>query len=710
MRTGGAMSIRERSGGWRAAVDVGGTFTDIQLLELASGRAASYKTPTTPDDPGIGIVDGLQAAAARVGFDVADIDTLMHGTTIATNAVLERKLAQTALVTTAGFEDVLEIGRHVRSEVYAALAEPRTVLVPRHLRFGVDERTRADGGIERPVSCDSLARTIESVRASGADAVAVCLLHAYANPEHEQQLAEALGEALPDLNVCTSHAVSPELREFERTSTTVLNAALMPVVGRYVRRLAARLHAAGIAAELFLFQSNGGVLTPRQAADTPVRLLLSGPAGGALAVQTLGRAAGVENVVGIDMGGTSFDVCVVQHGQAREVTQGVIADCPVRVPMTEIRTVSAGGGSLARVDAAGRVRVGPESAGAEPGPASYGKGGTAATVTDANVALGRLSPNAFLNGEMQLDAGAAGRALRAHVGAALELDDAAAAAGVLRVAVAQMAAAIRLSLFEKGLDPRDFTLMSFGGAGGLHAADIATELGASRVLYPENAATLSAWGMLYADIMHDFAATRLLPAIPESAGALRGLRDSLTIAAEHRMGIPGEPREGPPKSVDYLYSADMRYRGQAYELQVPWPGDAVDADTIAEACVRFHDLHESNFAHCDRRVTPEIMTLRLRARQSLGEELASPHAPGPPARDHAADATGPEPRSVYFAETYQHVPVIGRSALAAGPATGPLIVEDQHTTIVIPGGWQVMQSRAGCLEASRPGAATEDGV
>ena len=670
----------------RIAVDVGGTFTDIQVLRVDSGATYSLKTPTTPADPGEGIVAGLQAAATRFDFRMGDVDTLIHGTTIATNAVLERKLARGALVTTAGFEDVLEIGRHVRKDIYAAIAEPRTLLIPRDLRLGVTERTRADGAIETPLAETTIANR-QSARTE-LDAIAVCSA-CLCQSAPEIQLAEALENALPGTQICTSHAVSPEIREFERTSTTVLNALLMPVVGRYLARLESRLDAAGIQARLYLFQSNGGVLAPLEAARLPVRLLLSGPAGGALGVQTLGRFADHQNLVGMDMGGTSFDVCVVEQDKIREVAQGEVADCPVRVPMLEIRTISAGGGSIARVDTAGRALVGPDSAGARPGPACYGHGGQAATVTDANVILGKLDPDAFLDGSMQLDADASHQVIRNTVASALSLNDEAAAAGVLDVAVAQMAAAIRLSLFEKGLDPRDFTLMSFGGASGLHAADVANELGANRVLYPLDAATLSV-SMLYADAQ-DYAVTCLTPALPESAATLAHLVAPLIEQATEALRGQGFSET----TMSLHLSADMRYRGQAYEIAVPWESAHISPATIESAVRQFHALHLAQFAHADESAIPEILTMRLRG---IGE-LRHPSQPlgDSPARktDEAHGA-----RDVWLQGARRTVPVLTRQELSAA-VSGPVVVEDPHTTIYIPSGWAIATGPAACLVAQK---------
>ncbi|PPR17409.1 MAG: Acetophenone carboxylase gamma subunit, partial [Alphaproteobacteria bacterium MarineAlpha10_Bin3] len=402
---------------FRAAVDIGGTFSDIQVLELATGRTCAHKTPTTPDDPSEGLIRGLCEIAERVGFSLDCIEQLLHGTTIATNAVIMSRLPPGALVTTAGFEDVLEIGRHERRDIYANRAESRTLLVPRDRRFGVAERTRANGDIEIALADAEIDRLASKLQAAAVDCVAVCLLHAYANPAHERQLEAGLARRLPGLAISVSHQVSPEIREFERCSTTVLNALLAPVVQHYLANLRDRMAQAGIDCPVLLVQSNGGVTSLETAARFPVRLLLSGPSGGALAAETIAEQTGRPNLIAVDMGGTSYDVSVVHDGRVKLVNQGDVAGCPVRLPMVEIRTIGAGGGSLARIDAVGRLAVGPQSAGARPGPACYGQGGDIPAVTDAHVALGRIDPDYFLGGAMKLDVGAACDAIQRHVAA-----------------------------------------------------------------------------------------------------------------------------------------------------------------------------------------------------------------------------------------------------------------------------------------------------
>jgi N-methylhydantoinase A len=680
-------------GNVRVAVDIGGTFTDIQVLHEMSGKTFSLKTPTTPDDPSRGLVIGVTEAARRFGFDPAQIGMLMHGTTIATNAVLERKLPRGALITTQGFEDVLEIGRHVRRDIYSAVAESRALLIPRARRFGVSERIQANGNIDVALDDAAVISLATQIGELDVDAVAVCLLHAYANPVHEQRVCKHLRQMLPDVRICASHDVSPELREFERTSTTVLNALLMPVVGRYLEQLEQRLGEAGFKGQLYLFQSNGGVMRPARAAEQPVRLLLSGPAGGALAAETIGRQHAMDAVVGIDMGGTSFDVCVVDRGGVREIAQASVAGLPVRVPMSEIRTISAGGGSIARVLASGELKVGPDSAGAIPGPACYGHGGEWATVTDANVVLGRLDPARFMNGELSVDLDAARTALHNAVGKPLKATVEEAAEGVLRVAVVQMAAAIRLSLFEKGLDPRDFALISFGGAGGLHAAEVAEELGSTRVLYPTDSATLSAWGMLHADVVHDRAVTR---AWQTSDGVTRDIAaavEQLVDDTRRQLASEGFNED----QVEVVLLGDMRYPGQAYEIPVPWPTPAITDANLQAAICGFHDAHETQFAHAERSVAPEVLTWRTRATARLPRVERADEAP----RVHS-DTPFEEQRNITLGGSAQSVPVVNRAALSLQvPRPGPMVLEDGQTTTFIPAGWVGRLLADGSFEATR---------
>ena len=676
----------------RVAVDIGGTFTDLEILEEGSGALHSLKVPTTPADPSIGLIEGVEASARQIGFGLGDIRLLLHGTTIATNAVLQRRLPMGALVTTEGFEDVLEIGRHVRRDIYSLRPKREPALVPRDRRVGIAERIRGDGSIEHALDPRDIDRIGAAISRLGVETVAVSLVNAFVNPAHERALRDGLARLLPDLPISLSSEIGPEIREYERTSTTVLNALLIPVMRAYLVRLKERMAEAGITAPLLLMQSNGGVCTVEAAGREPARLLLSGPSGGALAALKSAHDLGTPNLVGVDMGGTSFDVSVVRDGALSLVTQGEVDGLPVRLPMVEIRTIGAGGGSIAAVDAGGRLTVGPRSAGARPGPACYGHGGKEPTVTDANIALGRLDPAFFLGGAMALDLGAARRAIDEHVARPLSLDVERAAEGILAVTNTNLAGAIRLSLFEKGLDPRDFTLLSFGGAGGLHALPVAQELGISRVVFPSNASTFSAYGMLHSEIVHDLARSRVLVAAAESLLALSEAARELRRQAERMLEQDGLPRE----SWAFNLSADMRYHGQAFELSVPWGDVDPDAAQLGLLLERFHELHQRRFSYANPRDIVEIVTLRGSAigRMPRGETVRSAGQ----ARDEVVTE-----RAVFVGGARREIPIWRAKGLGSD-VRGPAIIEDDYTTIFVAAGWFCGPGDRGTLVAIREGA------
>ena len=676
----------------RIAVDIGGTFTDLQILDARSGAVVAWKTPTTPEDPSIGLLTGVKEAAARFGFALADVGLLLHGTTIATNAVLERKLARGVLLTTAGFEDVLEITRHFRRDVYGLAPDPFPVLVPRDRRLGVAERMRADGSVETPLDETTLAALLARIDATQAEAVGISLLHAYANPAHEQALKQWLGRERPGLPVSISSEISPEIREYERSSTTVLNALLVPVVKAYLEKLEARLGEGGFAPMVFLVQSNGGVCSLRTAAEQPARLLLSGPSGGALAAGRIAELLGKPNLVAVDMGGTSYDVSVVQENRVGVVTQGEIDRLPVRLPMVEMRTIGAGGGSIGSVDAGGRLTVGPRSAGARPGPVAYGRGGLEPTVTDANLALGRLDPDYFLGGAMKLDMPATRAAIAARVGTPLGLSTEAAAQGIITVVNANLGAAVRLSLFEKGLDPRDFALLSFGGAGGLHATDVATEMGINEVVFPREPGTLSAYGILFSDLVQDLARSRLLRADAASLPAIAALVAELRVEADAKLAADGVAAG----AREILVAADMRYHGQAFELLIPW-GDVSAPDEAALEALkqRFHAMHKQRFSYDSPAEAVEIVTLRVTAIGRLPKPEA---AEAVPAARPALKGT----RRVFEDHAWRDLPVWDREALPPEDIiTGPALVEEPFATHYISRGWTATLGAAGALIAKR---------
>jgi N-methylhydantoinase A len=675
----------------RIAVDIGGTFTDLQIFDARSGAITSLKTSTTPEDPSLGLMIGIKEAAARFQFALSDINYLLHGTTIATNAVLERKLARGALVTTARFEDVLEIGRHYRREVYALNPEVPPALIPRDRRIGIAERIRPDGSVETPLddlALEALGAKLDRLQVT---TVAVCLLNAYLNPVHEGRVEQYLARTRPALKVSCSSTLNSEIREYERTSTTVLNALLIPVISGYLDKLQARMRAESCEPRLLLVQSNGGVCSAATAAQEPVRLLLSGPSGGSAACALLSRVLGEANIVGVDMGGTSFDVSVVRDGRVNLISQGEIDKLPVRLPMVEIRTIGAGGGSIAKVRAGGRLTVGPESAGSRPGPACYGRGGTEPTVTDANIVLGRLDAEGFLGGGMRLDIAKARDAVEGSVARPLGLGVEAAAEGLLAVTNANLGAAIRLSLFEKGLDPRDFAMIAFGGAAGLHAIAVADELGIGRVVFPESASTLSAYGILHSDIAHDLVRSQVLEAKPDNVGTLARMVAALLDEARARLDADAVPARD--RRIEL--AADMRYKGQAFELTVPAASANLDGSVLDQLIGSFHDMHFQRFSYSNPGATVEIVSLRVSA---IGQ-LPKPH--GTIAPEHGERSAGRH-RKVWIGDRWREIAAWNRGQIAPNtPFKGPAVIEEAYTTVLIAEGWTCQRDTSGHLIAER---------
>lgn len=543
----------------RVGIDAGGTFTDFVVAHL-DGRIETFKIRSNPANPASVILEGLRRAGA------GKRDEVVHGSTVATNALLERKGVRTALVTTAGFEDVIQIGRQNRAQLYVLSPPPKKVLADPELCFGVAERTYFDGAIAKtPEGLERLARKLKQAKV---DSIAICLLHSYANPDNERAVREAIKNAAP--YVCCSHEICPEFREYERTATTFLNAYVGPLIDRYVSQLES-------VPKLWIMQSNGGLIRAREAREHAVRTLLSGPAGGVIGAIETARLSGYDKVLGFDMGGTSTDVSL-SEGEARQTAEAYIDNIPVRVPMLDIQTVGAGGGSIARVDEGGLLRVGPESASAIPGPACYGEGDLP-TVTDAHVVLGRIQPDRFLGGSMPVYAERAAAAID-RIARVLKLTRKAAAQGILRVANANMERAIRSVSVERGYDPREFALVAFGGCGGLHACEIADDLGIRTVVVPEHAGVLSALGMLMADRLRDY-----------TAGV---------VGREWRFAeLEKRARKDMPRAVLQRY-LDMRYVGQSYEL------------TVREGA-SFHKAHQKMYGYSDESRPTEVIAIRLRA-------------------------------------------------------------------------------------------------
>jgi N-methylhydantoinase A len=661
----------------RIGIDIGGTFTDFVLFDPTSGALQTFKRLSTPRDPAEAVLEGLWEAGNRlavIGNRLPDTDhripltEIIHGSTVATNALLERKGARTAFVATAGFRDLLAIGRQNRSQLYDFFADRPEPLVPAELRLEIVERVDRHGQVLLPLDPAGLAPLVERLRQTGVQSVAVCLLFSFANPAHEQQIGAALRQA--GLLASLSSEILPEFREVERASTTVINAYVSPVLDRYIGRLAQELQ--GV--DFRIMQSNGGCISAQQARREAVRSILSGPAGGAVGAFHVAQAAGLPRVLTFDMGGTSTDVALCDGG-VQVTSEGEIGGLPVRIPLIDIHTVGAGGGSIARVDVGGALRVGPQSAGADPGPACYGRDGNLPTVTDANLVLGRLPADRFLGGQMVLDAAASEAALtrlaqEAGLTPVPGLSPAQAVAlGVVQIANAHMERALRVISVERGHDPADFALLSFGGAGGLHACDLARALGIHTVIVPPGASTLSAFGMLVADVVKDYVQTVMLAGtvafedLEELGGTLaqRGLAD---VAAE---GVPWE-------RITLYPQLDVRYRGQAYELNIPLTPDFVAA---------FHAEHQRVYSHSQPAAAIEIVNLRLRAVGAVPRPVLPDAEPGDP--DPNAAYLGHRP--VVLADGLADVALYDGAAMCPGCVlTGPAIVVYRDTTVFLPAG------------------------
>jgi N-methylhydantoinase A len=680
----------------RIGVDTGGTFTDCVVL--AGGQVKVLKVFSTPADASSAIVQGVrqlagdETRARRGGKESALAKSkvaargrleIIHGTTVGTNSLLERRGARVAVVTTAGFEDLLDIGRQARPRLYDLNVQREPPLAPRARRFGVKERIGPEGKILLPVSVAEIRRLLSRVKASGADSLALCFLFSFANPAHERRVAAAL-ESL-GLPLSISHEILPEFREFERLSTVVINAYLAPRMGTYLRNLEGRMravrarHGVPRRPRIYVMQSNGGISTAARAGEQPVRTILSGPAGGVVASAWLAGQIGLKRAVSFDMGGTSTDVCLLD-GAPRTTNETSLAGLPVAVPVLDVHSVGAGGGSLARIDAGGALRVGPESAGASPGPICYGRGGAGLTVTDANLVLGRLDPEHFLGGTFNLDAQAAARgfekflagpAPHAGIASTTEL-----AAGIVAVSNATMEKALRVISVERGYDPRDFSLICYGGAGGLHAADLARALGLPAVIVPQNPGAFSALGILLSDVVRDAAQSILMPVPAGGKSPARALLSQIDrrFSRLHRLALSELRREGfDADRAQASHRLDVRYQGQSYELSVPFTSGFRES---------FHREHAKAYGYAYPERHLEIVNLRLRLVIPTPKSRWRPRKPGPAQQSQEALV---RTKPVWFESKPFATGIYERQRLAAGAGLGgPAVIVEYSATTVVP--------------------------
>ena len=665
---------------WRIGVDSGGTFTDVCLFEESTGRTEVWKVPSTPDDPSRGIALGVAEALERVGATPDQVSYFGHGTTVGTNALIQLRGAPTGLIATDGFRDLLEIGRQKRPDLYDLQADKPTVLIARDLRLEVPERVRHDGTVETVLDEQAVREAARTLKQAGVQSVAICFLYSFIRPEHEAIARRIVAEEFPEAFISSSSDVAPEFREYERMSTAVVNAYLGPIMHRYIERLGTRLNELGLKVKPHLTQSNGGVIGFEQAARLPVRTVLSGPSTGVVAAQAIGEQTGIGNLITFDVGGTSSDVALLQDGQCQLASEAVVHGYPIKAPMLDIHTVGAGGGSIAYVDNGGLLKVGPRSAGANPGPVCYGLGNTEPTVTDANVVLQTLNPTHLLAGRMAINRQLAVDAI-AGLAEKLGLGVMETAQGILSVVIANMARAIRVISVQRGHDPRDYALVAFGGAGPLHAARLAKELEMTRVVIPRSPGILCATGLLLTDLRADFASTQLRILDEDALSSINSAFQSL----EHQANAWFEEERIAAHDRTLARSVDVRYLGQNYEIAVPVPDSHASGRTLAAIAERFAIEHERlyGFAAPDNPI--QLVTCRASA---AGQVRKAVFLPSP---EQGADASAARigARQVWMPELGDFVecPIYDRALLGAGNLIqGHAIIEQMDTTtIVLPG-------------------------
>ncbi len=681
------------------SVDVGGTFTDLVALDEATGEMVNIKVPTTPRNPEAGVVDAFRSFLD--GGKPDSVGMVSHATTIATNALfgqLNLELPKTALITTSGFRDVVEIGRQRRAEVYNLFFQRPPMLVERRLRYEVDERTEASGEVSRPLDRAQLDAVLDEVEAEGVESLAVAFLNSYANPANEEEALRAVEDRGLAVHATASSRISNEYREYERFSTAVVNAVLIPIIHTYLTALTGEMKGLGVSAPLYVMQSNGGLSTAENVSQKPVTIVESGPSAGVIAAAWLGELAGEQNLISFDMGGTTAKAGTVRGRMPEVVPEYEVAGrihmgrlvkgsgYPVRFPFIDLAECSAGGGTIAWVDEGGAMRVGPTSAGASPGPACYDRGGTEPTITDANLLLGRLNPESLLGGGMKIYAGKAEEAFK-RLSSRLGIDASEAAVGVVRLANSMMSKILRIVSVERGYDPRDFAIVAFGGAGPMHVCALAEELGVDKVLVPPNPGMFSALGLLTADLFHDY--TRAMVSRLDEADVGKAERSFIEMEEEGRETLASEGV--PPARMTFIRQMDLRYLGQAYELTVEVPRRL--AGGLGSMAASFHSRHMEVYGYAAKDEPVELVSLRVRAVGPI---------PKPRLREHRRGAK-PQPssrRGVYFEGPREWIdtPIyIREQARWSKPIEGPAVVEQYDATTVVYPGWEASMDDIGDL-------------
>lgn len=667
--------------GYMIGVDVGGTFTDFSLFDTENGSLKNYKRSSTPEDPSKAIVEGISSILESEGIDAGEVTYLAHGTTVATNALIEKKGARMGLITTEGFKDLMEIGWQKRPSLYDLLKEKPESLIPEGMKCEVRERILYDGSIKIPLEEEDVRRAARYLRGQGAKSIAVCTLFSFLNPVHEKRIREIVAEEYPECYLTASHELVPEFREYSRMSTTVLNAYLGPVMEAYVHNFERSVQEAGVRVSPYVTQSNGSIISIAETIDCPIKTAVSGPSAGVIGAVFIGQQCGEEKVITFDMGGTSIDVSLIEDGKAQLSNDRLVEGYPARIPMIDIITLGAGGGSIARIDAGGALKVGPRSAGATPGPACYRRGGELPCVTDANIVLGKLNQKKILGGRMDVDLNLAQQAIRTHICEPSGLSLMEAAAGIISVVNSNMMRAIRVVSVERGYDVRDFTLMAFGGAGPLHACEVAQEMGIRKVLLPPSPGTLCALGLLMADTRFDLSRSNIMLAKTEHISRVKGIFEELLEEGEALL----DKEEIAKENRLFQGLIECRYNRQNYEIpiSVTLPFDEREMERMTE---QFHREHERLYGYSNEKMELQMVNYRLSAigmieKPQLVKEEEDPKAEVP---------APVEVRDVLFEgqRTFIATNVYRREEIHPGcTVSGPAIIEQMDSTCVIPPGW-----------------------
>ena len=692
---------------YRLAVDVGGTFTDLVILDESNGRMQTLKVSSTPRDPSEAVLNGVKRARDRFNLDLGDVAQFTHATTVCSNTVLEARGARTGLLVTDGFRDLLEIQRHKRYRLFDQAYRKTPPLVPRHLTYGVPERVGAQGEVVKPLDEASLVASLKALQGQGIEALGICFLFSFRNATHEKRAAEIARAMLPQCFVTISSDIYPQYREYERTSTTAVNAYLGPRVSTYLQRMSDTLVATGIKVPLHMMQSNGGIISWTEATRMPCRIVESGPAAGVIAAAHFGQLAGRNNLISFDMGGTTAKAGLIENGEVRQsagqelgtginisrILQG--GGYYVGAATVDLAEVGAGGGSIAWVDDGGVLKVGPHSAGADPGPVAYGLGGENVTVTDANLLLGRIPADDFLGGQMSMDVAATRRVVEEKLAKPLNLTVDDACAAVIEVANASMLKMLRIVTVEKGCDPADFTMVAFGGNGAVHGPELAGDLGIGEVIVPPAAGVLSAQGLLVADVRYDFRQTHVRPVLEGDMAEIEGVFAALEAQGKAALRLYGLD----PKEIEFQRTADMRYRRQAYEINVRLADEALKNSDAAQIVENFHTLHERLYGRRDPVGVVEFVTLCVSAIGNSRQLEYQPLAAGDGSAEHALKRH----RKVFFRDAgIIDCPHYAREKLLAEDSlTGPALIEADDSTVVVPPGWRVRCDRLGNLILTR---------